>query len=51
VDAVNGTVREVGGPASHLLGSLARAECLVVVPEDVTELAEGAAVEVWLLDG
>jgi molybdopterin molybdotransferase len=51
LDAVRGTVREVGGPASHLLASLARAECLVVVPEDVTELAEGAGVETWLLDG
>ena len=51
LDAVHGTVREVGGPASHLLGSLARAECLVVVPEDVTELAEGSQVETWLLDG
>jgi molybdopterin molybdotransferase len=51
LDAVHGTVREVGGPGSHLLGSLARAECLVVVPEDVTELPEGAAVETWLLDG
>jgi molybdopterin molybdotransferase len=51
LDAVHGTVREVGGPASHLLASLARAECLVVVPEEVTELAEGAAVETWLLEG
>jgi molybdopterin molybdotransferase len=50
LDAVRGVVTEVGGPASHLLGALARAECLVVVPEDVTELAEGSAVEVWLLD-
>jgi molybdopterin molybdotransferase len=51
LDAVRGTVRELGGPASHLLGSLARAECLVSVPEDVTELAEGASVETWLLEG
>jgi molybdopterin molybdotransferase len=51
LDAVRGTVREVGGPASHLLGSLARADCLVVVPEDVTELAEGTRVETWLLNG
>jgi molybdopterin molybdotransferase len=51
LDAVRGTVRELGGPASHLLGSLARAECLVVVPEDVTELDEGASVETWLLEG
>ncbi|HYH32046.1 MAG TPA: gephyrin-like molybdotransferase Glp [Pseudonocardia sp.] len=51
LDAVHGTVRELGGPASHLLGSLARAECLAVVPEDVTELAEGTNVETWLLEG
>lgn len=51
VDAVRGTVAEVGNPASHLLAAMARAECLVVVPEEVTELAEGASVEVWLLDG
>jgi molybdopterin molybdotransferase len=51
LDAVHGTVRELGGPASHLLGSLARAECFVVVPEDVTELPEGARVATWLLDG
>ncbi len=51
VDAVHGSVREVGTAASHMLGSLARAECLIVVPEDVTELAEHALVEVLLLDG
>jgi molybdopterin molybdotransferase len=51
VDAVHGSVREVGTAASHMLGSLARAECLIVVPEDVTELVEGAVAEVWLLDG
>ncbi len=51
LDAVHGTVREIGGPPSHLLASLARADCLVVVPEQVTELPEGAPVQVWLLDG
>ncbi|MHA6621744.1 molybdopterin molybdotransferase MoeA [Pseudonocardia sp. DLS-67] len=51
LDAVSGTVRELGGPASHLLGALAQADCFVVVPEDVTELPEGARVETWLLDG
>jgi molybdopterin molybdotransferase len=51
LDAVNGTVRELGGPASHLLGALARAECFVVVPEVVTELPAGTRVETWLLDG
>ncbi len=51
LDAVHGTVREIGGPPSHLLASLARADCLVVVPERVTELDAGASVQVWLLDG
>ncbi|MGD9531323.1 MAG: gephyrin-like molybdotransferase Glp [Pseudonocardia sp.] len=51
LDAVTGEVREIGGPASHLLGSLARAECFVVLPEEVTEVAAGTPVEVWLLDG
>ncbi|MDN5750996.1 MAG: molybdopterin molybdenumtransferase MoeA, partial [Pseudonocardia sp.] len=51
LDAVRGTVSEVGSPASHLLAAMARAECLVVVPEDVTALDEGSPVEVWLLDG
>jgi molybdopterin molybdotransferase len=50
LDAVEGTVQEVGTAASHMLGSLARADCLVVVPEDVTELDAGAAVELWLLE-
>jgi molybdopterin molybdotransferase len=51
LDAVRGLVHEIGGPPSHLLASLARADCLIVVPERVTELAEGDQVEVWLLDG
>jgi molybdopterin molybdotransferase len=50
LDAVAGTVRETGGPPSHLLAALARADCLFVVPEEVTELPAGASVEVWLLD-
>jgi molybdopterin molybdotransferase len=50
LDAVDGTVQEVGTSASHMLGSLARADCLVVVPEDVTELDAGATVELWLLE-
>ncbi len=50
LDAVNGTVREVGGPASHLLGALARADCLIVLPEDVTQATAGSQVGVWLLD-
>jgi molybdopterin molybdotransferase len=34
-----------------MLGALARAGCLVVVPEDVTDLQEGTKVEVWSLEG
>jgi molybdopterin molybdotransferase len=45
------TVREVGTAGSHMLGALARAECLVVVPEGTTELAPGSDVEIWPLDG
>ncbi|MBW0093381.1 molybdopterin molybdenumtransferase MoeA, partial [Pseudonocardia sp. KRD-188] len=51
LDAVRGTVSEVGNPASHLLAALARAECLVSVPAETTELEAGTPVEVWLLDG
>ena len=41
----------MGGPGSHLVAHLARANCLVVVPEDVTELADGAEVDVVLIEG
>lgn len=43
------SVREVGGPASHLLGPLAQANALIHVPAGVTELHAGSKVEVWLL--
>ena len=46
-----GEVSQVGGPGSHLVAHLARANCLVVVPEDVTELPEGAEVDVVLIEG
>ncbi|GIG34759.1 molybdopterin molybdenumtransferase MoeA [Cellulomonas pakistanensis] len=36
-------------PGSHLLGALARSDGLVVVPEDVTALPEGAVVDVLLV--
>ena len=51
VDAARGTVAEIGGPPSHLLGALAKADCLIIVPEPTTELLAGASVSVWLLDG
>jgi molybdopterin molybdotransferase len=46
-----GSVSQVGGPGSHLVAHLARANCLVVVPEDVTELPAGAEVDVVLIEG
>ena len=46
-----GTVRPVGGFGSHAVGGLARADCLIVVPEDVVELAPGDEVEVMDVSG
>ncbi|MQA33713.1 molybdopterin molybdotransferase MoeA [Modestobacter roseus] len=46
-----GSVSQVGGPGSHLVAHLARANCLVVIPEDVTELPTGAEVTVVLIEG
>jgi molybdopterin molybdotransferase len=51
LDAVSGTVRAVGGPGSHLLSALARADCLIVVPEHITHAEPGDAMEIWLLEG
>jgi molybdopterin molybdotransferase len=39
-------VRPVGGSGSHLLGGLARADCLIVVPEDVTTVRPGDRLDV-----
>ncbi len=39
----------VGGPSSHLVAGLAASDLLVIVPEDVTELAAGDSVETWAL--
>ena len=50
-NAVGRTVRPVGGSGSHLVGDLALANCLIVVPEDVTRVADGDDVEVMVLDG
>jgi molybdopterin molybdotransferase len=46
-----GEVAPVGGEGSHLVGALARANCLITVPEDVVELSAGASVDVVLLGG
>ena len=50
IDAVAGTVTPVGAPGSHLLAALARADCLLVVAEQITHVPAGSEVEVWLLD-
>jgi molybdopterin molybdotransferase len=47
---VGRTVRQVGGHGSHLVGDLALANCLIVVPEDVTRVTDGDDVEVVVLD-
>ena len=43
-------VDPVGGPGSHLVGALAAANCLIVVPEDATTLDAGDRVPVLMLD-
>jgi molybdopterin molybdotransferase len=44
--AADGTVSPVRGQGSHQLAALASANALIVVPEDVTEVASGTLVEV-----
>jgi len=43
-------VRPAGGQGSHMLGTLAKSNALVVVPEDITEVKPGTAVAVLRLD-
>ena len=43
-------VTPVGGHGSHLIGDLADANCLIVVPAETESLAPGDAVQVLLLD-
>jgi molybdopterin molybdotransferase len=49
-DPAEGTVAPVGGPGSHLLGSLARSNCLIDIPETTTELGAGEQVVIWRTD-
>ena len=44
------TVTPVGGSGSHLIASLAQANALVVVPEDVTSLDAGEVVTTMMLE-
>lgn len=48
-DPSSNTVRTVGGPGSHLLSALARANCLLILPEETERHQVGDRVEVWLL--
>jgi molybdopterin molybdotransferase len=50
LDARTGTVRTVGGPGSHLLSSMARADCLIALDADTVVHEAGSSVEVWLLE-
>ena len=46
-DPTTGTVTSYGPPASHHLRWLASANCLLEIPEDVSELSSGQEVRVW----
>jgi molybdopterin molybdotransferase len=46
LDDAAGLVTPVSGQASHQLASLAKANALIIVPEDVTSLAAGETVDV-----
>ncbi|HKR50646.1 MAG TPA: molybdopterin molybdenumtransferase MoeA, partial [Pseudonocardiaceae bacterium] len=46
LDCAAGTVAPVGGTGSHLLGALARSNCLIDIPEPLTHLAANDEVEV-----
>ncbi len=48
-DRATGTVAGYGPPASHHLRYLASANCLLDIPEDVTQVDAGSAVRVWEL--
>ncbi|MEU6699307.1 gephyrin-like molybdotransferase Glp [Pseudonocardia sp. NPDC046786] len=50
LDAATGTVAEIGSTGSHLIAALARADCLIDVPPDVTTVADGSPVAVWLIE-
>ena len=45
------TVALEGGPGSHLLGHLARADALLVLPEDDVEIPAGSERQAVLITG
>ncbi len=46
----DGHVRTVGPAGSHFLRWLAAADCLLDIPLEVTEVAAGSHVDVWMID-
>jgi molybdopterin molybdotransferase len=50
VTARGAVVRPVGGHGSHLIGSLAQSDCLIVVPEPTAAVEAGTLVDVAVLD-
>ena len=50
VEGGNYVVTPVGGQGSHLVGDLAHSNSLIVVPEDVTRVPDGAPVDVMVLE-
>ncbi len=50
IDGRGAHVAPVGGHGSHLVGDLAEANALIVVPEDVTRIDPGSQVQVLVLD-
>lgn len=49
-DVPTGQVVPVGTPPSHMLASLAQANCLAIIDADADSVAPGDEVEIWLLD-
>jgi molybdopterin molybdotransferase len=50
LDSATGLARAIGGPGSHLLSALARANCLIVLDESAEVHPAGEEVDVWILD-
>ncbi|MBO0829114.1 MAG: molybdopterin molybdotransferase MoeA [Streptosporangiales bacterium] len=48
--SISHAVTPVGGHGSHLMGGLARANCFIVLPEDVTEVHAGGSVDCMIFD-
>jgi molybdopterin molybdotransferase len=49
-DSATGLARVIGGPGSHLLSALARANCLIELDESTEVHPAGDEVDAWILD-